>query len=254
MPGHMLKAHPAPSEAPERSRPGRRLSRRGRWLAAATVLMLVLAGTAFCILKRPAPPAPGPEPVTPGRTDYRTIPTAYVSMETDSGGMLLALYGNATPETVGHFLVLAASDFYNGTIFHVAIKDQFIAGGGYLTNLSQKVIALNATNGEIPAIPLEINPVIKNTAGTLGMIHNSTDTGSAVSEFYINLADNPSLDKSPTSPGFSVFGRVLSGIEVARGIGNLTTSDQRTPGGATLMQVPVKHVRINHVIILTADK
>ena len=213
--------------------------------------MLVLAGIGSYIMTRPSQPAPATPPVTPGRTDPREIPTAYVSLETESGGILVALFGNATPVTVSQFLRLAASDFYNGTIFHVAIKDQLIIGGGYLTNLSQKVLAVNATTGKIPSIPLEINPVFKNTIGTLGMIHNSTDPDTAVSEFYINLADNPSLDKSPTSPGFSVFGRVLSGIEVARGIGNLTTSDQRTPGGATLVNVPIKHIQIKGVLILT---
>lgn len=253
MEGHMRKAHPPEPPASRRSAgPSLRLPSRGRLVAAAVVLILVSSGAAYYLLRDRIASEPAPPPGA--MTDSRTIPTAYVSLETDSGGILLALYGNATPVTVRHFLGLASSEFYNGTIFHIAVKDQFIAGGGYLSNLSQKVIALNATGGKIPSIPLEINPVLKNVAGTVGMLHNATDPDTAVSEFYINLADNPSLDKSADGPGFSVFGRVLSGMEVAQGIGNLTTSDQVTPGGKTLGHVPVKHVLINHVVVLTSDK
>jgi len=250
--GHLRKAHPAPGPAPRRAATRAfRLPRRERLIAAAVVAMVVSAGVAFYIVRNRLVPS---EDLPPGpMTDTRTIPTAYVSMETESGGFLLALYGNATPLTVRQFLGLAAGDFYNGTIFHIAVKGQLIAGGGYLTNLSQKLLAIDPKTGRIPSIPLEINPVMKNTAGTIGMLHNATDPDTAVTEFYINLADNPSLDKGPGSPGFSVFGRLLSGMEVAAGIGNLTVSDQRTPGGLTLVNVPVEHVKIQRVAILTAD-
>jgi len=218
------------------------------FLVALVVLALICAGTAYYMIKGGGPGPGNPSPDS--TTDPRLIPTSYVNIETESGAIILALYGNATPVTVEHFLELASGGFYNNTIFHVAVKDQLIMGGGYLANLSQKLIPVNLTTG-LPTIPLEINPVMKNARGTIGMVHNSTDPDTAVSEFYINLQDNPSLDKNATSPGFAVFGKVLAGMEVASGIGNLTTSDQVTPGGRTLINVPVQHVRILDIIVLS---
>jgi len=224
------------------------MDNRTIFLVAIIVLALICAGTAYYIIKGGGPGPGNPSPAS--TTDPRLVPTNYINMETESGAIIVALYGNATPVTVQHFLELASGGFYNDTIFHVAVNDQLIMGGGYLTNLSQKLIPINLTTGKLPTIPLEINPVMKNTVGTIGMVHNSTDPDTAVSEFYINLQDNPSLDKNATNPGFAVFGKVLAGMEVASGIGNLTTSDQVTPGGVTLFHVPVQHVRILDVIVL----
>ena len=218
------------------------------FLAVGAILLLIGAGTVYFIINNRTSEKRSPAAVPPSQTKYYA--TAYVSMETDYGTIVMALYGNATPITVQHFLELVGADFYNGTIFHVVIKDQLIEGGGYLTNLSQKVIPVNGTTGQLASIPLEINPVMKNTMGTVGMVHNATDPNTAVSEFYINLADNPSLDKNQTNPGFAVFGKVLSGMDVADSIGNIPVSDQATPGGATLVNVPDEHIKIRDVVVL----
>lgn len=218
------------------------------FLAVGIILLLVSAGIVYSVVNNKTPQVRSSAPLPPSQTGF--FPTAYVNMETDYGEFVIALSGNETPVTVQHFLELVVSDFYNGTIFHVVVKNQLIEGGGYLTNLSQKIIPVNGTTGQLPSIPLEINPVLKNTRGTVGMVHNATDPNTAVSEFYINLQDNPSLDKNQTSPGFSVFGRVLTGMDVVDSIGNIPTSDQTTPGGATLVNVPNEHIKIRHAVVL----
>ncbi len=245
----MRRAHPEDSKAGRGAgRPGRQIENRTLVLVAIVVSVLVCAGTAYYVICGRGPGAGDPKPAPD--VDPMLVPTAYINMETESGAIIMALYGNATPVTVTHFLELCRGGFYNDTIFHVAVKDQLVMGGGYLTNLSQKLIPIDPGTGKLPTIPLEINPVMKNTRGTIGMVHNATDPDSAVSEFYINLADNPSLDKDAPSPGFAVFGKVLSGMDYIDGIGNLTTSDQVTPGGVTLFHVPVQHVRILDIVVL----
>ena len=52
-----------------------------------------------------------------------------VSMQTTAGEIVLELYEDAAPNTVGNFVSLAESGFYNGKNFHRIIKDFMIQGG-----------------------------------------------------------------------------------------------------------------------------
>jgi peptidyl-prolyl cis-trans isomerase A (cyclophilin A) len=44
------------------------------------------------------------------------------------------------------------------------------------------------------------------------------DPDSAGAQFYINVRDNPTLDAAPGKPGYTVFGRVVSGMDVVTDI------------------------------------
>ena len=91
------------------------------------------------------------------------------------------------------------------TIFHRVIPGFVVQGGGF-----DKQYQRLTTN---PAIINESTSALKNKRGTLALAR-LPDPNSATSQFFINLQDNPSLDWRPNQPGYTVFGRVVSGMEV----------------------------------------
>ena len=65
---------------------------------------------------------------------------------------------------------------------------------------------------------LEINPNVKwDAAGMVGMAR-TPDPDSATSQFFISLGPAPGLDKSPSNPGYALFGKVTVGIDVVKKI------------------------------------
>jgi peptidyl-prolyl cis-trans isomerase A (cyclophilin A) len=72
--------------------------------------------------------------------------------------------------------------------------------------------------GQAAPITLESNTGLSNSRGTVAMARTN-QPDSATSEFYVNLVDNPALDyQSTTSPGYAVFGKVVSGMDVVDAI------------------------------------
>jgi len=69
---------------------------------------------------------------------------------------------------------------------------------------------------------------LKHTNGALSMARN--EPGTASTEFFICIGDQPSLDfggnRNPDGQGFAVFGRVISGMEVVRKIQQLNDTSQ----------------------------
>src|SRR5258706_16206957 len=80
--------------------------------------------------------------------------------------------------------------------------------------------AAGSTRASPPPIPSEADNGLKNLAGTVGLARES-DPGSGANYFYVNLKDNPHLDHAGEDPehyGYTVFGRVVSGMETAEKI------------------------------------
>jgi peptidyl-prolyl cis-trans isomerase A (cyclophilin A) len=69
---------------------------------------------------------------------------------------------------------------------------------------------------------------LKHIDGALSMARN--EPGTASTEFFICVGDQPSLDfggkRNPDGQGFAVFGRVISGMEVVRKIQQLKDTSQ----------------------------
>jgi cyclophilin family peptidyl-prolyl cis-trans isomerase len=138
------------------------------------------------------------------------------------------------PISVMNFLDYVNAGFYRGTIFHRVIKDFVIQAGGYTSGPVVKVPTS-------PAITLESNNGLSNLRGTVAMAR-TTDFNSATSQFYINTVDNTSLDyKSATDPGYAVFGKVITGLDVVDSIAGVAT---RFDLGSGLMNLPVSDVVI----------
>ena len=68
------------------------------------------------------------------------------------------------------------------------------------------------------------------------------DPNSASAEFVVNVANNRDRDATADSPGFTVFGRVVDGLEVADAIAALATETR-----GDLSRVPVEDVVIQSI-------
>lgn len=120
---------------------------------------------------------------------------------------MVALDQVKAPITVANFLQYVGSGFYNNTIFHRVEPGFVIQGGGYSTGRILK-------SGTLAPIALETPNGLSNLRGTIAMARTSV-ANSATSQFYFNTVDNVSLDyTSANSPGYAVFGKVISGSSV----------------------------------------
>ncbi|KNZ34412.1 MAG: hypothetical protein AD742_01415 [Methylibium sp. NZG] len=153
-----------------------------------------------------------------GQAAY-TVPLPQVTMTvsegpTFSGTMVFTLFPGNAPLTVNNFLNYVNSGFYLGTIFHrVNNTTNIVQGGGYLP-LTQGSVPVVKTPTFAP-IPLEVGRGLSNVLWSIGMARTD-QLDSATSEFYINVANNPSLDGF--RGGYAVFGTVSAGADVVTGI------------------------------------
>src|SRR5512133_203022 len=142
-----------------------------------------------------------------------------VKFETTEGDFVVEVYPDKAPRTVENFLQYVKDKHYDGTIFHRVINNFMVQGGGYDTNYAQK-----ATR---PPVPHEGREALakggpKNVVGTVAMARTN-DPNSATAQFFVNVKDNAFLDPSPQAPGYTVFGRVLSGMDVIDKIKSVPT-------------------------------
>lgn len=138
-----------------------------------------------------------------------------VVLETNKGNIEIALDKQNAPVTVENFIAYVDSGFYEGTVFHRVIPGFMIQGGGFLPEGTKK-----ATNDPIV---LESGNGLKNEAGTIAMARTNAPD-SATSQFFINTVDNPFLDYGPGNPGYAVFGKVVSGMDVVKSIESVKTN------------------------------
>jgi peptidyl-prolyl cis-trans isomerase A (cyclophilin A) len=140
-----------------------------------------------------------------------------VVLVTTKGNIEIELDREHAPVSVENFLSYVKAGFYNGTVFHRVVPGFVVQAGGYTADGTEK-----ATNA---AIKLESNNGLYNTAGTIAMAR-LTSPNTATSQFFINLVDNSDdLDyASSSSPGYAVFGKVVSGMSVVNAIAGVETA------------------------------
>lgn len=161
------------------------------------------------------------------------------TLSTSSGTIVVELFQSQTPRTVNNFVNLANSVFYTNLVWHRIVKGFVIQTGDPTTKNGGGDRNTWGSTGSPQTVPLEIVPSLHNDAGYLGMAR-SQDVNSGSSQFYINLADNPSLDGN-----YTVFGKVLSGMDVALAIGNVPVTTQYASG----QQEPVDPIYLSSVRI-----
>ena len=165
-----------------------------------------------------------------------------VDVKTNLGTIRLELYPAKAPKTVENFLQYVKDGHFNGTIFHRVIDGFMIQGGGFDKSYRQKPtrdpIQNEAKNG------------LKNDLGTIAMARTSAPH-SASSQFFINGKNNDFLNAASAQDGwgYTVFGKVVSGMDVVTKISKSPTGS----GGPFQTDVPKEMVVIESVT-LVADK
>jgi peptidyl-prolyl cis-trans isomerase B (cyclophilin B) len=144
-----------------------------------------------------------------------------VALDTNHGRIVLELFAAEAPETVRNFLDYVAAGFYDGTLFHRVIPGFMIQGGGFDREQRQKPTRASIRN--------EADNGVGNRRGTVAMARTG-DPHSATAQFFINLKDNSFLDHSGKTAqgwGYTVFGKVVEGMEVVDRIAQVRTSQGR---------------------------
>jgi cyclophilin family peptidyl-prolyl cis-trans isomerase len=170
-------------------------------------------------------PAPAPTPAKSANPVVR--------IDTSAGVIDVELYADKAPKTVENFLSYVKAGHYDGTIFHRVIAHFMIQGGGFDKKLTEKPTKAPIVN--------ESSNGLKNDVGTIAMARTS-DPNSATAQFYINVKDNNSLNHSDANPGYAVFGKVVSGMDVVKKIEGVPTSTQNG-----MNDVPTTPVTINSI-------
>jgi len=139
-----------------------------------------------------------------------------VLLDTNYGDIVIDLDYDAAPITVENFEAYVNDEFYNNLTFHRVIDGFMIQGGGFYADLSKRELTRDPIINEFGR---------SNLRGTVAMAKLGGDPDSATSQFFINLGDNsgppPALDTQ--NGGFTVFGEVVSGMDVVDAIAGVDT-------------------------------
>jgi cyclophilin family peptidyl-prolyl cis-trans isomerase len=158
-----------------------------------------------------------------------------VEMQTSAGSVVIELDPDSSPLTVANFLQYVDAGFYDGTIFHRVIPNFMIQAGGMIADMTEKPTGEPVRN--------ESKNHLHNERGTIAMARTS-DPHSATAQFYINVRNNLRLDFDyvTRTPGYTVFGRVIDGMDVVDSIALVETGMQ---GGHR--DVPLEPILIESV-------
>ena len=161
---------------------------------------------------------------------------------TNHGVITLELDADKAPKTVENFLTYVESGHYDGTIFHRVIDGFMIQGGGYDARYIERPTRAPVMHEGLEALN-KGGP--RNTVGTIAMARTNAPH-SATAQFFINVVDNGFLDPSPQQPGYTVFGKVVSGMDVVNRIRAIPTGF----GGPFPTDVPKTQVVIKSATVL----
>ena len=172
----------------------------------------------------------------------KTAGAPQVKFVTNMGEFVAEVYPDKAPKTVENFLQYVREKHYEGTIFHRVIPNFMIQGGGYDARYIERQTRAPVVHEGLEALS-KGGP--RNTVGTLAMARTNVPN-SATAQFFINVVDNGFLDPNPQQPGYTVFGKVVSGMDVVNRIRATPTSF----GGPFLTDVPRTQVVIKSATVL----
>ena len=199
----------------------------------------------------------------------QTVPQ--VKFSTTAGDFVVEVYPDKAPKTVENFLQYVKDKHYDGTIFHRVIENFMVQGGGFDAKYAEK-------KGRAPVVHEGREALEKggsrNVVGTLAMARTN-DPHSATAQFFINVKDNAFLDptliplgdpvpkfeyqgrvyentpranllNAPQLFGYTVFGKVVSGMDVVAKIKSTPTG----AGGPFPSDVPKTPIFINSATLV----
>ena len=157
-----------------------------------------------------------------------------VKLETSMGDIEVELNRMRAPISANNFLRYVLEGEYDGTIFHRVMPGFVVQGGGYTKDIDEKTLYENILN--------ESGNGLKNVTGSIAMARYD-DPHSATRQFYFNMNDNASLDPGSRNWGYTVFGEVISGMEVLEAIAATQTGYSEALDAEDVPLVPVLLIR-----------
>ena len=151
-------------------------------------------------------------------------------IETKSGNIKLKFFPDVAPNHVNNFIELARKGFYDGTTFHRVIPGFMIQGGDPNSKNSDR--SKHGTGDPGYKVKAEFNDK-PHKRGTLSMAR-AGHPDSAGSQFFICVADSPFLDRQ-----YTVFGEVVSGMDVVDKIVNQPRDKSDNPNDRVEMKVKI---------------
>lgn len=137
-----------------------------------------------------------------------------VELLTSHGRIVIELYTDKAPATARNFLSYVESKHYDNTVFHRVVGNLLVQGGSYTPDYRIKT--------ERGFIRSESDNGLRNKRGTVAAARRLNDANAAGAQFYINLVDNPQFDfvsgADANSRGYTVFGRVVDGMDIVDGM------------------------------------
>ncbi|MGH9144474.1 MAG: peptidylprolyl isomerase [Thermoanaerobaculia bacterium] len=169
-------------------------------------------------------PSPAPAAAAEEKKPMSHYENKVAELHTSAGEIDIRFFPDVAPNHVKNFIDLAEKGFYNGTKFHRVIPGFMIQGGD--PNTVSGSPSTWGTGGSGKNVDAEFNTV-KHVRGIVSMARSS-DPNSASSQFFIMVADYPSLNGQ-----YSVFGQVTKGMDVADKIVNADKNAQDRPNNPT---------------------
>ncbi len=162
--------------------------------------------------------------------DIKKMAETNAIIETKFGNIELKFFPDVAPNHVKNFIELAKKGFYDGTTFHRVIPGFMIQGGDPNSKNPDK--SGHGMGGPGHALKAEFNAK-PHKRGILSMAR-SASPDSAGSQFFICVADAPFLDRQ-----YTVFGEVVSGIEIADKIVSQPRDAKDNPNERIEMKVKI---------------
>jgi cyclophilin family peptidyl-prolyl cis-trans isomerase len=147
-----------------------------------------------------------------------------VVIETKFGEIIIDLFDEVAPKHARNFRKLVKEGFYNGTTFHRVIPGFVIQGGDPFSKDNDR--GNDGKGGPGYTLPAEIKmPHKRGFVGAARLPDNiNPEKRSNGSQFYICLSDIPHLDGN-----YTVFGRVIEGMDVVDKIAKVPTDKRNNP-------------------------
>ncbi len=181
----------------------------------ASVAILILLGIYFIFPEKKMNQKLSNLSTSTSLTSIKSMHT--VTIETNKGTIVFETYDQDAPKTVENFIKLANNGFYNGIIFHRVINS-FMIQGGDPTGTGR--------GGPGYTFDDELNLETESykigyKRGVVAMANAGPNTNG--SQFFIMHKD------TPLPHNYTIFGRVISGIEVVDSIESVKTDASDRP-------------------------
>jgi peptidyl-prolyl cis-trans isomerase A (cyclophilin A) len=166
-----------------------------------------------------------------------------VVLETALGAIVFEVDVDRAPGTAANFLRYVEESFYDGGRFHRTVTPNNQPNDAIRIEVVQAGVNPGREAERHPPIPLDrTNETgLRHLDGVISMARFAPD--SAVSDFFICIGDQPSLDfgglRNPDGQGFAAFGRVVEGMDIVRAIQQQPQEGQRLSPPVTIYRTRV---------------